>query len=80
LTVNNNLLSDPISIANSLNEYFCNVGINIASKLPTSTINFSEYMMNGICHIFQPLRKTRACGIFYRVVEIVTFLFVYYYF
>lgn len=35
---------DPTEISNKFNEYFINVGPNLASKIPVSDMNFSNYL------------------------------------
>ena len=39
-------------IVNELNEYFCNVGQTLAKKIPTSTLNYSNYLQKHITSCF----------------------------
>ena len=41
---NETLITDPTEISNKFNEYFINVGPNLATKIPVSDINFSNYL------------------------------------
>jgi len=41
---NETLITDPTEISNKSNEYFINVGPNLATKIPVSDINFSNYL------------------------------------
>ena len=53
LSSNGIKICDKKEIANQLNEYFVNIGSQLAALIPTSTINFSSYLkqnyMNSIC-------------------------------
>ena len=42
--VNNTITTDPLLIANTLNNYFVNVGQEIKNKIPPSTHSYSEYI------------------------------------
>ena len=44
--INNNVTSEPNIIANSFNNFFTNVGKNLAGKIPLSKINPLHYMKN----------------------------------
>ena len=37
-------ITAPAEISNKFNEYFINVGPNLAAKIPDSDINFSNYL------------------------------------
>ena len=41
---NNNEISDPYTIAEKFNEYFTNVGPNLAKKIPNTTTSFKTYL------------------------------------
>ena len=43
----NESISDPAEIANKFNEYFVNVGPNLASKIPDNTVQFTSYLTNS---------------------------------
>ena len=41
---NSNIVEDPRNIANTFNDYFSSIGVNLAENIPPSTTHFSEYM------------------------------------
>ena len=41
---NNQNISDPLEIANNSCEYFTNIGLNLASRIPNSTRSFQSYL------------------------------------
>ena len=41
---NETLITDPAEISNKFNEYFINVGRNLAAKIPDSDVSFSNYL------------------------------------
>ena len=43
-TINNSTVSDPQLIADGFNEYFVNIGPNLASKIPPSNTNFNSFL------------------------------------
>ena len=45
-----NMISDPLEIANYLNEYFVNIGPNLAKKIPESPVNFKSYLDERNCN------------------------------
>ena len=45
LRINNNISSNTENIANHFNDYFCNIGLNLADKIPAiPNINHKQYM------------------------------------
>ena len=44
------MISDPLEIANYFNEYFVNVGPNLAKKVPESPMNFKSYLDETNCN------------------------------
>ena len=44
LLINKNEIYDRDVIANSFNDYFVNVGSNLAAKIPSSEKHFSDYL------------------------------------
>ena len=44
------MISDPLEIANYFNEYFVNVGPNLAKKIPESPMNFKSYLDETNCN------------------------------
>ena len=47
---NNEEITDPVEIANKFNEYFTNVGPNLASKIPTVNTSFKAFMSKSRHH------------------------------
>lgn len=45
-----NSISDPLEIANYFNEYFVNIGSNLAKKIPESLVNFKSYLDERNCN------------------------------
>ena len=43
-TYNNDKITDPISIANKFNDYFANVGPNLAKQIPESSSSFVSFL------------------------------------
>ena len=41
---NGDIVEDPTNIANTFNDYFSSIGVNLAENIPPSTTHFSEYM------------------------------------
>jgi hypothetical protein len=50
--IDNQIVNDPTRIANSLNEYFVNVGKNLASSIPPSDQNASDLIELSQSSIF----------------------------
>ena len=48
---NNNKPTDKKVIAEKLNEYFVNIGKNLAEKIPNSCNSFSQYMTKNATHM-----------------------------
>ena len=48
LTINEKTISDPLTIANSFNEFFTTVGSSLAKKIPKSKKSFFRYLGNKI--------------------------------
>ena len=44
--INNNIVTDPEIIANSLNSFFVNIGSNLANKIPKIKKNPNDYIFN----------------------------------
>ena len=73
---NETVITDPAEISNKFNEYFINVGPNLASKIPVSDMNFSNYLgERSIKSIFfdpvteneveveiRKLKENKSCG------------------
>jgi len=45
-------ISDPLEIANALNNYFCSVGSNLMNNIPSCTAKFGDYLKNPIPNSF----------------------------
>ena len=41
---NESLITDPTEISNNFNEYFVNVGPNLAAKIPIRDVHFSTFL------------------------------------
>ena len=52
LTINQKTISDPLTIANSFNEFFTTVGSSLAKKIPKSKKPFFRYLGNKIQNSF----------------------------
>ena len=52
LIINGNEITDEYEISNSMNDYFCSVGQNIANGLNRSSTNFQQYLKNRISETF----------------------------
>jgi len=48
LNIGGDVINDPSRIANSMNEYFCNIGQGLASKLSSPKHNYQNYMGNSL--------------------------------
>lgn len=57
---NNKIIQDPKSIADKFNEFFANVGPNLAAKIPKSSHQFTEYLNHDISDsmFFKPTDET----------------------
>ena len=51
LKINKKSITDKKIIANKLNEFFINIGSNLAAKIPPSNMNFDSYLPH-VCTIF----------------------------
>ena len=49
---NGKLITDKIEISNRFNDYFSDVGINLASKIPSTAINISKFLKRSYLHSF----------------------------
>ena len=47
------ILTNKTDILNSFNSYFCSIGEDISSKIPTTTLNFSSFLKDKLCNSFQ---------------------------
>ena len=56
LNIGENILSDPQEIADGFNDYFSNIGPNLASKIDVPNCNFETYMKKAKSEFtaFQP--------------------------
>ena len=52
MIINGNEITDEYEISNSMNDYFCSVGQNIANGLNRSSTNFQQYLKNRISETF----------------------------
>ena len=52
LIINNNVITDERKISESFNEYFCNIGNNLASKLPNMGDDFKTYLPSSVANSF----------------------------
>src|SRR3989441_996634 len=54
LNLNGSVVTDPLSMASALNNYFCEVGSDLVSKLPVSncTLNFRSFLPPSILNSF----------------------------
>ena len=52
LEIDNVKLTNLKSIANAFNNYFSNIGLNIAATIPTVNISFEKFLSKSICHSF----------------------------
>ena len=52
LTINQETISDPLTIANSFNEFLTTVGSSLAKKIPKSKKSFLRYLGNKIQNSF----------------------------
>ena len=48
LKVNDKILTNSKDIAEAFNNYFCNVGTNLANKIPNTTLNYKHYLKHPI--------------------------------
>jgi hypothetical protein len=48
--INGKMVTDKMSIANSFNEFYVNVGSSLASKIPSTNINPTSYILNENKH------------------------------
>ena len=44
LIVENNVITDPVAMASTMNSFFVNMGSSVASKIPNSKKAFSDYL------------------------------------
>lgn len=51
-SINDNKTSDPMAIANHFNNFFTNIGPNLASKLPKSNINPTQFLNPPVTSTF----------------------------
>ena len=47
------ILTNKIDVLNPFNSYFCSIGEDISSKIPTTTLNFSSFLKDKLCNSFQ---------------------------
>ena len=47
IIVNGNVINDSKSIANSFNDYFCEIGNVLSQKIPTMSISYKHYLQNS---------------------------------
>ena len=76
MTFGNSAITKPEEICEKLNEYFCNVGKDLASKLPAATNTVSDYMRSPfqktifvepvtsdeLCALINNLNVNKSCG------------------
>ena len=43
--INGSVITDPQQIADGLNDYFVNIGPNLASNIPSTSTNFSDFLI-----------------------------------
>lgn len=60
LQTDKGIIKSPAAIGNAFNRFFCNIGHDLAKKLPTTSNNFTDYMKTAnINSIFvEPVTKT----------------------
>ena len=77
-TINGSEISDPTSIADGFNDFFVNIGPNLADKIPNTNANYGEFLKNipspigslffsptndeEIADVFNTLKTGTACG------------------
>ena len=47
-------ITDKVEIANSLNEFFVNIGNTVEEKIPQTNKNYKEYLGNRVVNSFLP--------------------------
>ena len=52
IVVNGNTLNEPLEICTAFNEYFCNVGIDLAKNSTNSANNFKSYLKSPVSNSF----------------------------
>ena len=76
IKVNDQIISDPYNMANKFNDFFRNIGPNLAKQIPKSNISFRNFLKNPIQDTFiadpctpdeissmiANLKKTNSCG------------------
>ena len=75
MSINKKEIFDKNCIANSFNDYFVNIGSNLAAKIPSSEKHFSDYLqqtnkilvneeltMEEFESAFNSIKKNKACG------------------
>ena len=48
IIINNNIIKDPTTIADSFNAFFANVGPNLAAKIPKPSQQFTAYLKDSL--------------------------------
>ena len=63
LNLDQNNLTSPKDIAEGFNDYFSNIGPNLATKIDSSNYNFETYVKNGKSEFaaFQPVTVSHVC-------------------
>ena len=63
LNLDQNNLTSPKDIAEGFNDYFSNIGPDLASKIDSSNYNFETYVKNGKSEFaaFQPVTVSHVC-------------------
>ena len=47
LNINRKIVNNPLEIANHFNNYFCNIGKKLSTKIPPTTSHFSKFLKNN---------------------------------
>ena len=58
ITANNGVMTDPHMIANAFNNYFANIGKELASSIPLVYKSPTEYLKDSLCNSFYIFRTT----------------------
>ena len=43
-------ITSPLEISESLNSYFCNIGMDLSQKLPEPTVKMTDYLKSPVCN------------------------------
>jgi hypothetical protein len=65
LNLDQNNLTSPEDIVDGFNDYYSNIGPDLASKIDSSNYDFETYVKNGKSEFaaFQPVTVSHVCGL-----------------